>query len=374
MKPRILFVDDESHVLESLADVWGYDYDVATAADGASGLAMIAAWNPAVIVSDMRMPGMDGAAFLAAARALAPTTVRLLLTGQADLEAAGRAVNVGGIFKLLTKPCPHDLLDVALGEAIALHAQQIHASQLSSQMAHVEQLATLGTMSAVMGHEITNSLTLLNCAIESVEEDAAMARVPDVVTVQQLVRGRDRLIAHARGATALSRRSEHLLEVLELGEVLGSLVEAIHTAGLAKRAELVLAVEDAAAVIADRTELDQVMLNLIKNALDALPEGRGRVEVAVRRRGGNAEVTIHDTGSGIATADLAKVFEPYFTTKPPTVGTGLGLPVAKQLITAYGGTIGIASRVGIGTRVTIELPIVVLNPIPARRAADTLAP
>ena len=56
MKPRILFVDDESHVLESLADVWGYDYDVATAADGASGLAMIAAWNPAVIVSDMRMP------------------------------------------------------------------------------------------------------------------------------------------------------------------------------------------------------------------------------------------------------------------------------------------------------------------------------
>ena len=68
------------------------------------------------------------------------------------------------------------------------------------------------------------------------------------------------------------------------------------------------------------------------------------------------------------------MFEPYFTTKPPTVGTGLGLPVVKQLITAYGGTIGIASRVGIGTRVTIELPIVVLNPIPARRAADTLAP
>ena len=69
---------------------------------------MMASWRPDVIVSDMRMPGMDGAAFLAAARALAPTSVRILLTAQTDVESAARAVNAGGIYKLLTKPCPYD--------------------------------------------------------------------------------------------------------------------------------------------------------------------------------------------------------------------------------------------------------------------------
>ena len=374
MKPRILFVDDETHVLESLADVWGYDFDVATAVDGATALEMITAWDPAVIISDMRMPGMDGASFLAAARALAPNTVRLLLTGQADLEAAGRAVNVGGIFKLLTKPCSHDLLEVAITEAVALHEKQSKAAVLATRMAHTEKLATLGTMSAMMGHEMNNSLSLLGCAIESVEEDLRASRAPDAETVQQLVRGRDRLLAQARGTTALARRTEHTLEVLELGDALGALVSAIRSAGITRRAEVVLAVTDDVSVIADRTELDQVMLNIIKNAIDALPDGRGQVSVGVRQRAGNAVITIADTGAGIEQADLAKVFEPYFTTKPPTIGTGLGLPVARQIITGYGGTIAIASKVGVGTCVTIEIPAVNLDPVPTRAPADTLSP
>ena len=357
MKSRILFVDDETHILESLADVWGFDYDVRTAADGPSALDLLEAWAPDVIVSDMRMPGMDGATFLASARARCPTATRILLTGQADLEAAARAVNAGGIFKLLTKPCPHDLLAAALIEAVTVHAQQERTSNLVARMAQTEQLATLGTMSAVMGHEMNNAISLIGCAIESVEEAVGEHRVPDTESVQQLVRGRERLMAQARGAMTLGRRGDRSLGVIDLHEALETIVGAIRASGIARRAELVLLVESEVNVLADRTELDQVMLNLVKNSLDALPGGRGKVEIKVRKVGAEVEVTIDDTGSGIAPKDLAKVFEPFFTTKPPTIGTGLGLPVAKQIICSYGGAIAIASRVGEGTRVTIELPI-----------------
>lgn len=357
MTSRILFVDDEPHILESLADVWGLDFEVATAIDGPSALAMLDVWEPSVIVSDMRMPGMDGAAFLAAARARYPSAVRVLLTGQADLDAAGRAVNAGGIFKLLTKPCPHDLLHAALNEAVALHDQQARQAKVAGSLARAEHLATLGSLSAMMEHEVNNAVQLLGCAIESVEEAVGDDRVPERDVVEQLVRGRARLIAHARASSALSHRGSGVSAPIDIAEVLRSLAGAINDAGLVRTAELALDLEDDLVVVADRTGIDQVVLNIVKNALDAVPRSRGRIELSARRCDDRAEIVIADNGAGISAADLAHVFEPFFTTKPPTVGTGLGLPVARQLIHAFGGEIAIDSTVGVGTRVRITLPL-----------------
>ena len=105
--PRILCVDDEPNLLAALERNLFGQFDVVTANGGEAGLAAIAEGPPfAAIVSDMRMPGMDGAAFLAAARARAPDSVRLLLTGQADATSAIAAINQGAIFRFLCKPCP----------------------------------------------------------------------------------------------------------------------------------------------------------------------------------------------------------------------------------------------------------------------------
>src|SRR5262249_60092556 len=92
------------------------------AVGGAAGLELIAREEPfAVVVSDMRMPGMDGAAFLTRVREIAPDATRVLLTGQADLDAAIAAVNRANIFRFLTKPCPPDVLASALTDAVNLH-------------------------------------------------------------------------------------------------------------------------------------------------------------------------------------------------------------------------------------------------------------
>jgi len=119
MSDRILFVDDEPAVLEGYKRILHREFHVDTALGGADGLAVIRSRGPfAVIVSDMRMPGMDGVQFLSRARKLNPDTVRMVLTGHADIGAAMEAVNEGHIFRFLTKPCDKLILARAITTAL----------------------------------------------------------------------------------------------------------------------------------------------------------------------------------------------------------------------------------------------------------------
>lgn len=120
-RPRLLVVDDEPAVVESLAAILRRQFRVSTATSGAAGLESLGGEPFAVVLSDMRMPGMDGAVFLARVRQRAPDTTRVLLTGYADVSAAIAAVNDGHVFRFLTKPCPPDVLIPALRAAADQH-------------------------------------------------------------------------------------------------------------------------------------------------------------------------------------------------------------------------------------------------------------
>jgi response regulator RpfG family c-di-GMP phosphodiesterase len=125
-RPRILCVDDEPHILESLRDTLRRSFDVHTAASGAEGLAMLRA-DPneyELIISDMRMPVMSGSVFLREARRVAPDATRILLTGFSDLDAAVSAVNDAQLFRFLTKPCRTDELMRACAAGVGQHRLQ----------------------------------------------------------------------------------------------------------------------------------------------------------------------------------------------------------------------------------------------------------
>jgi DNA-binding NtrC family response regulator len=117
--PRILCVDDESRVLQGLQRLLYRDYQVVTAAGFEAAVACLDASEPfAVVMSDLRMPGMSGAVLLAEMRRRAPDTVRLLLSGEGELGATTLAANEGHIFRFLTKPCPPETLLRALADAV----------------------------------------------------------------------------------------------------------------------------------------------------------------------------------------------------------------------------------------------------------------
>ncbi|GAB4079851.1 response regulator [Modestobacter muralis] len=117
----ILLVDDEVAILDGLRRQLRREYTVHTATGGAAALEILAAQQVTVVVSDMRMPEMDGATFLSKVRTRHPDVGRVLLTGQADTQAAIAAVNQGHVFRFLTKPCPPDVLMDAIGSAVEIH-------------------------------------------------------------------------------------------------------------------------------------------------------------------------------------------------------------------------------------------------------------
>lgn len=112
-------------------------------------------------------------------------------------------------------------------------------------------------------------------------------------------------------------------------------------------------------------EINQVLTNLIQNAIDALPkDGTGRVRVSVIGRNGYLVLSIRDNGSGIRPEERAKIFTPFFTTKEVGVGMGLGLTIVHRVVSSLGGTVGVASEVGQGTEFTLRIP----QPLAARSA------
>jgi response regulator RpfG family c-di-GMP phosphodiesterase len=119
--PSILLVDDEIAILDGLRRQLRKSFDVHTANNGAEALELLSSVSVSVVVSDMRMPQMDGATFLAGVRARYPDVVRILLTGQTDTQAAIKAVNEGQIYRFLTKPCPSDVLLEEIRSAVEVN-------------------------------------------------------------------------------------------------------------------------------------------------------------------------------------------------------------------------------------------------------------
>ncbi|WP_420237476.1 response regulator [Telmatobacter bradus] len=141
MADRILFVDDEQGVLDGYERLLRKDFHVYVARGGLEGLEAMEKYGPfAVVISDMRMPGMNGAEFLAQVRQKEPSTVRMLLTGFTDLSAAIDAVNEGNIFRFLTKPCRKEILVEAINIGIAQHHSITAEKDLIKKAQATEQL------------------------------------------------------------------------------------------------------------------------------------------------------------------------------------------------------------------------------------------
>jgi len=148
MLKRILFVDDEPNVLQAFERQFRKQFEIHTAVGPAPGLTAVAENGPfSVIVSDLRMPGMDGIEFLTRVRQMAPDTVRVMLTGQADLGASIAAVNHGNIFQFLTKPCPSETLARVLDSAFEQYRLVTAERELLEQTLR----GSIGVMSEILG-------------------------------------------------------------------------------------------------------------------------------------------------------------------------------------------------------------------------------
>jgi len=368
-RPRILVVDDEPLTLDSLTAILRRRFEVVTAAGGAEGLVALQSGFFHVVVSDYDMPGMNGAQFLRAARALAPETVRMLLSGRAGFDEAMQVINEGYIFRFLSKPCRSEAMIQALDEAVEQHRLRTsdvmllerRVAEISSQLMRAERLATLGNLATGVGHELANLATVFQGVVLGVKDAYEEKKLPDARDIHELDRLSEHLKQHAKHLLNLGRPRADVARTFDFGVMVGETLELLKVVGKIKRLEVSYeAPRDEALVKVSRMQLEQVLLNLIGNAADALennPNGIGKLVVKVWSDAGKrVACSITDNGCGIPADKLAQIFEPYFTTKPVGKGTGLGLAVVKQIVEGYGSQIEVRSEIGVGTTFLFFLP------------------
>ena len=231
--------------------------------------------------------------------------------------------------------------------------------RMQEQLRRTERLAELGTLASGMAHEIGTPMNVIlgraEYLMERIHDEATKQGLKTIVTqVERITRVMNQLLAFARRRPA-KRQALDLRQIVE-----GSLE--IFQERLTRhsiRAEI-LCEDNLPAAYADADQMSQVLLNLIINAVHAMPDG-GSLRIGLARANGSVKLTVADTGLGISKEDFSKIFDPFFTTKEAGKGTGLGLTVVKGIIEEHGGSIAVESEPGKGTTFTVHLPIHPLN-------------
>ncbi|QJA06537.1 HAMP domain-containing protein [Thermosulfurimonas marina] len=219
------------------------------------------------------------------------------------------------------------------------------------RMARSEMLAALGQFAAGVAHEIKNPLTSISLLVKLAR--LGKATPEDFEVLEKEIQRIDRIVKNFLDF-ARSGKEKLRFQRVDPEEILGEVTELIRPQAKKQKVTLVTHFEGLAPLETSPEALKQILLNLVLNALEAMPEG-GELHLAATLQDGHLRLAVRDTGPGIPEEVRQRIFEPFFTTKPE--GTGLGLAITYNLVQNLGGEIEIRSREGEGTEVEISLPI-----------------
>jgi signal transduction histidine kinase len=235
-----------------------------------------------------------------------------------------------------------------------LQQQSEHILAVEAQLRRAEKLSTLGEMAAVLAHEVRNPLGSIRGTAEILKDDyPAGSAKHEFIEIQ--IKETERLNNVVEDFLRMARQQPIEKSSCSIAEELDTIVKLTENQAKTGKVTVIRAFQDGNLFIhADGEKLRQAFLNIMINALQATPEG-GTVSVAAVRTQNGCEISFSDTGSGVDSHSLERVYDPFFTTKQD--GTGLGLSISRKIVEGHGGTIEIESERGNGTKVVVRLPL-----------------
>jgi len=356
--PKVLVVDDEEWMRDACVEILQPEgFDVLTAADGPSGLDLIRSHSPDLMLVDLKMPGMDGIAYLKSVKAFDPDIVAIMITGYATLEAAVEAMK-SGAYDFLPKPFkPADLRGVAR-RGLEHRSAALRFSALLHGEAPPKELHL-----AMLAHRFKAPLVAMRQCVAVVLQGYAGDVSPRARGMIELVAQRtDQMIRFVDDWLTLSRleQGKGIEEAKEVDfqQIVKDVVERARHDPWAERVALELrTAAEPGTIRGDPSSLDELVGNLVDNAIRYTPAG-GKVTVELDSGEAGAMVTVRDTGPGIKPEDLEHIFEPFYRGQPQKniPGTGLGLPIVKRIAEMHGGRVEVQTVPGGGSAFRVFLP------------------
>ncbi|MEY2508653.1 MAG: two-component system, sensor histidine kinase and response regulator [Verrucomicrobiota bacterium] len=373
--PQVLVIDDEMGPRESLRMLLKPNYQVYTADCVDAGIKLLKEKQPDAVITDIRMPGTSGIEGLRRIREIDPHVAVIMLTGFGALETAQEALRLGAN-DYIAKPFDAREMREVIGRNVERTRMQrtgMNAAEeikelnnrLLKELAQKERLASLGQASAEFVHDLGNPLTivwgyvqLLAKKLEQSEKENGVKTpnsAKELQIIEQNVRLCRELLTMWQSYGSVEAAPHKPISVSGIvREMVKSVSAMAGQNGVELKANLC---DDPCTLMGDSTQMTRAIQNVIINAVQAASDSKGRVTVSCLRKDFYVDVRVEDTGPGITPAQMAKIFDPYFTTKQGKSGTGLGLYITKKVVEDHTGSIKVDSTPHVGTSFTIRLPL-----------------
>jgi signal transduction histidine kinase len=385
--PSILIVDDEPSNLQLLrAHLTPAGYSIMATGSGLEALEM-AELGPDLILLDILMPELDGletCSLLKENEATRDIPV-IFLSALQDSKTKVTGLSLGAV-DFINKPFDGAELKIRVKTQICLRRQERQLSQYAKhlelmveeqtrQLIHADRLATIGTLSAAIMHEISSPLTFVGGNIELFTAFWGVAKPilekhfqgnghgsqhlawlsKSEGYLRGIQEGSQRIWQIMESLRAYTRRDNPAMEPCPLLHPIQESVKLLHHR-LKKDIRVEIDVDPCIQVSCNPQKISQVFVNLINNAIDAMNEGPGKISIESIEKGETVEVRVRDDGPGVSAEAASSIFDPFYTTKPSDVGTGLGLFISRTILEEHEGGLALASPGSEGAEFIISLP------------------
>ena len=372
---KILLIDDEADIREVVSiDLADAGYQVVAAENGVIGLQRFEKALPQIVITDIRMPEMDGLQVLSAIKKKDPGVQVIVITAFGELDIAIQALQRDAS-DFITKPVHPDALHMALKRAkerflaikqLADYTRLLEQNiENQARLLHQDKMMALGRLAASVVHEINNPLSgvlnYLRLMIRILNQGPlAPEKQEKFLTYLELIeKETGRCSEIVSNLLSFSRKSKPSLEEICLPELVDRCVLLLQHKMELNHIVLNVTMEASLPPVhGDANQLQQCIVNLILNAVDAMPQG-GQLSIAGRVEESRQSVilSIADTGTGITPENLPHIFDPFFTTKQEGYGVGLGLSTVFGIMERHHGNVRVDSRPGKGTEFRLTLPV-----------------
>ncbi len=374
MSAHVLFVDDEEPNLIVFEAVCGdEDYPILMASNAQDGLELLKQHEVGVVLTDQRMPGMTGIELLERVQSDYPDAIRLLVTAYSDLQAAEDAINRGHVRRYMRKPWEPEVLRAELRDAIDLYKLNARVRELEQRLVETERAYSFSVVARGIADElrhpvgwIRNNLTVIETSVAAATSTLEEAQ-PNVTRARGTLAQVENAVIDARdGVKRILELTEKMSqppekaapELVNLADAVRVALRKAESSGLRGRALIDVATGVEPKVMAARTNVIQIALNLLANAIQRAATregGQGVVRVATAVLDNRAVLDVVDNGPPIPGDQIEAVFKP-FGVGGRLHGTGVGLAISKRIAEELGGELNVSMDDG-NTRFRLLLPL-----------------